>query len=719
MPGQFVNIDRLWQGESGQAAWQRKVGNVSASRNVRFDPRLGGSATRNPSTLITDLLPGSSEQLDASATYFWTAIRGAVIAIGIGGSSSSSSILAWDENGQPLTVIDNTSGGMDTYLSTVLDPVRDIDVTTSFDTLIITNRLRSTGGVQRAFTFDQTFNFLKNGDPGSSADTVNDRTTPTFNFLSDLEDESPVEGDVFKVLSDENLDPAGFYIYFPDDPHADYVDGFFPQHDDFYRIPNGKGAGQRRARYQNDLMPHRLVYDEPNATITVATCPWRQRVSGNRHSNPSGLFKNKPIVAVEFLGGRLFLVGPNSVSSSRTNDFFNLFKDSVNAPQDNDPISQQITQSNVGEALRAKACGAALFIVAENGQLQYGTIQENLTNVNGILETITDLPSDNIDPATGPSWVSILDRYGDIHQYGWSSQSRNINYQDMLTAHVAARFHNLTVDRIFHFGTTFMAVVSGADASVNDIFVVGGNRVQSAWGTLELFETPVYFNAWQGNIRIVTQSATEGFSLLHYVHRLLPPPAGMTYIPRQDRQELVASGAMTYDASADETTIPHTGRNGSLTGSILVTTDSGGAHEFVIPKSIDSSGDPVFPGKRDDASQYLGFLFTHEVELSKLFPPGDPRAVRVQSASVYYFDTSNFEVIVTRLGDRTESRSFHGGNVGQLAAGDVPFRTGIERFGMTIDPRVSTITLRSQTPGQFILTQVVFELRPEGQPSKV
>lgn len=718
MPGQFVAIDRLWQGESGQSPHLRKVGSVSSSRNVRFDPRLGGATTRNPTTLITDLLPGSADLLDASATYFWTSIRGAIIAIGIGGSSTTSSIVAWDEDGQPLTIIDATDGGFDTYLNSVLDPIRDIDVTTSFDTLIITNRRLKTGLVQRAFTFTQSYNFLNNGDPDSTVSTAINKISPTFNFLSDLDDESKVEGEVYRILSDENLDPAGFYIYFPDDPHADYVDGFFPQHDDFYRIPKGTGAGQRKGQYQAALMPHRLVYDEDNATITVATCPWRQRVSGNRHSNPQGIFENQRIVAVEFLGGRLFLIGPNSVSSSRTNDFFNLYKDSVNAPQDNDPISQQITQSNVGEALRAKACGAALFVNAENGQLQYGTIQENLTNVNGILETITDLPANDIDLATGPSWVSVLDRYGDIHQFGWSSDSRNINYQDMLTAHVPARFHDVTVDRMFHFGTTFMAVVNADNAATNDIFVVGGNRVQSAWGTLELFETPVYFNAWQGNIRIVTQDATEGFSLLHYVHRLLPPPAGMTYIPRQDRQELVAPGAMTYDASADETTIPHAGRSGDLDTTILVTTDVGGAHEFVAPTTIDSNGDPVFSGKRDDASQYLGFLFTPEMDLTRLFAPDDPRASRSISVNVYYFDTSDFEVVVSQLSGRSQSRSFHAGRIGQIKAGEVPFATGIERFGVQIDTRGSTIKIRSTGPGQFIITQLVYEMRPEGQPSK-
>ncbi len=718
MPGQFINIDRLWQGESGQAPWQRKLGTVQAATNCRFDPRLGGAVTRNPTDLIADLIASTNEQLDPTATYFWTNIRGAIIAIGIGGLSGSTSVLGWDEFGQPLTINDLTNGGFDVYLGSVVDPIRDIDFTTSFDTMIVVNRNVNTGATLDAFTFTQSFNLLKNGDAGSSSDTAVDNTGDPVQFRSDLDELTPTEGDVHWVQADENLDPAGFYIYFPSATHPDFPLGFFMQHGLWWRIPDGRDP-QGNARYQDALMPHRILYSESTSTITLDTCPWRQRVSGNQSSNQVMLFENRRVRSVEFLSGRLFLVGDNSINSSRTNDFFNLWKDSVNVPQDNDPIRQLITQSAVGEALRAKMCGANLFIVAENGQLQFGATSENLTSVNGILETITDIPSNDIDPASGPSWVSILDSYGDIHQFVWSGGNRAILYQDMLTAHVPAKLHDVTVDRIFHFGTTFIAVINSDDAEFNDIFVVGGQRIQSAWGTFQTFEIPVFFNSWQGNIRIVTQNGTNGFSLLHYVHRLLPPPTGMVYVPRTDRQEIVPIGDMTYDSAADETTIPHTGRNGDLTKSILITRDVNATHEFVIPDRIDSSGDPVFPGQRNLTGQFLGFRFTPEFELSKLFSPGDPRKAQAQSLNVYHFDTTDYEVEVTFLSGKIHTDRFHAGNVGQIAAGDVPFGTGIARFGVAIDPRVSTIKIRSTSPGQFIITQVVYELKREGQASKV
>ncbi len=719
MAGQFVTVDRLWQGESGQAPWQRRIGTVESATNIRFDPRLSGAVTRNQTDLIADLLPDSSHMLANSATHFWTNIRGAVIAIGIGGQSDSSSVLAWDILGQPLSIIDVTTGGFDTYLASVVNPVRDIDVTTSFDTMIVCNRNRVIPATTQAYTFEESYNLLLNGDI-TAGTAIDDRTDEEQQFLSDVAELVPLEGDIFRVEADENLDPAGFYVKFTATRHADYPPGYFPQHGDYYRIPDGNSANpQESSRYDDTEMPHRIIYNEAAGTVTLATCPWRQRVSGNQASNPTMLFELRRIRSVEFFNSRLFLIGDNSVNSSRSNDFFNIFKDSVNAPNDSDPIRQLITQSDVGEALRAKTCGAALFLLAENGQLQYGATSENLTNVNGILETITDLPACDIDPATGPTWVSFLDEYGDIHQYAWSGSNRNILYQDMLTAHVPAMFDDMTVDRIFQFGTSFFAVVNNGDTKVNDIFVHGGSRVQSAWGTFQMRETPVYFNAWQGNIRVVTHDDIEGFTLLSYIHRLIPPPAGMTYSPRSDRQEIVPIASMSYDAALDRTTVPHTGRSGDATKSVLITRDVGATHEMLIPIELDSNGDPVFPGKRNDADQFLGFLFDNGFVLSKLFPGASPLGIRLMNLHIYHFDTTNYEVLTTQISGKEWSEKFHGGRVGQLKAGEVPFATGIKKCGMSIDPRSSTIEIRSSSAGQMIISQLSYELKQEGQSSEV
>ena len=723
MAGQFVTVDRLWQGISGQAPWQRRTGTVASAVNMRFDPRASGAITRNQTDLVADLLPDSSLMLALSATYYWANIRGAIIAIGIGGQSDTSSVLAWDVLGQPLSIIDLTTGGFDTYLTSIVDPVRDVDVTTSFDTMIVCNRNRVIPLAGDAFTFIESYNLLLNGDI-TAVDAIDDRTDEPQQFLSDLAELVPVEGDVFRVDADENLDPAGYYVFHTAAEHADYPPGYFPQHGDYYRIPDGRSPNvQGSARYTDIEMPHRIIYNESAGTVTLATCPWRQRVSGNQASNPTMLFELRRIRSVEFFNSRLFLIGDNSINSSRSNDFFNVFKDSVNAPNDADPIRQLITQSDVGEALRAKTCGAALFILAENGQLQFGSTSENLTNVNGILETITDLPACDIDPATGPTWVSFLDEYGDIHQYAWSGSNRNIIYQDMLTAHVPALFDGLTVDRIFQFGTSFFAVVNGGDSKVNDIFVHAGSRVQSAWGTFQSFETPVFFSAWQGDIRVITQDATEGFSLLSYIHRVIPPPEGMTYPPRSDRSEIVPIASMSYDADLDRTTVPHTGRNGvtggAVGGSVLITRDVNNTHEMLIPVELDSSGDPVFPGKRNDSTQYLGFLFDHKFVLSKLFPGASPLGIRLMNLHIYHFNTTNYEVVTTLISGKEYSEKFHGGRVGQLKAGEVPFATGIKKCGMSIDPRSSTIEIRSSGPGQMIITQLSYELKQEGQSSVV
>ena len=93
MPGQFVTIDRLWSGISGQAPWQRKTGTIQAGINLRFDPRLGGGVSRNPTGPRRQMLPASWDLRDPPAGWFGGHSRGWVRAVGSGGLAASASVL--------------------------------------------------------------------------------------------------------------------------------------------------------------------------------------------------------------------------------------------------------------------------------------------------------------------------------------------------------------------------------------------------------------------------------------------------------------------------------------------------------------------------------------------------------------------------------------------------------------------------------------------------
>ena len=560
------------------------------------------------------------------------------------------------------------------------------------------------------------------------------RTRPTVSgdgvavdFFSDLEGLSPSNADSATVKFDENLDPAGIYVYYDDDPHEDYEEGYFPKHDNWYRIPSSKTnlKPQEGAQYRKETMPHRLVYSEANGTLTLDAINWRQRITGKQSTvkeMPSADGQHT-IQCVEFFAGRLFLISEEHVTSSRNNDFFNLWVDSQNAVADDDRISTNITQAKQGSLLRAAVCGQALFLLAENGQLEFGSGDQALTNINGRIRTLTDFPSVDVNPGSGPGIVTMLDRYGDVHQYMWGgTPDPSIIYTDMLTAHYPKAFDDLTAERLVQIGTTLFVVCAEGTALTHDTFVLQGKAVQSAWSTFTMPDAPLLFDQWRGKIRVICKEpdSNGGFSLLHYVHRLVPPPEGMLYEPCMDRLELIQPSEMTYDEDTDETTMSHTGRDGSVTASHVVTRTEGDTHVFIKAKRLDDNGDPIFDGDltggSEPTAQYLGFNFDAEMTLSKLYAELSGRGMQMQRLIVFHHETTDYTVSWQPFtGASSKADAFQAHKVGVAKIGQASFDTGYHEVGIVADPRDGTLHISSSSPGTFAILALEYELQPQGR----
>lgn len=740
MPATSLIIDQLWSGESGQAPWTRKSGTVDQAKNIRFDIRIGGAVKRNPLEYLLTLLPHANTDMVQEKLFYWNHIRGAIVAIAAGDEVSSlqSSILGWDENGNPLDVIDDTGGTFQTYMATAANILTDIDVASKRDTLVICNRNFDMGDcVREAWDFDESFHYLLEGDSAASGsthafsalDTVKDVT-----FFSDLEDTSLVEdGDVYEVIAEENLDPAGFYMFFPSEPHADYEKGYFPKHGDWYRVPR---PNDPEARYLPTDMPHKVVYDEAAGTLTIGEINWRQRISGNEHTIKKMPWAGEGIVSratfkiksVEFYSGRLFLMSEEHVTASRNNDFFNLWVDSASAIGDNDRISSNVTQSEVGDLLRCKQVGEAMFIIAEQGQLEFSSPSEALTTSNGRIVTITDFPSEDIKPSAGPGLVTMMDKYGDVHQFTWGAlDPKALIYTGLLTAHVPTHFHGKQPERIFTFENTVFITLTDANTEVHDTFFIQGTAVQSAWGEFETIDDIVYIHAWQNHIRVITHKSDtdEDYALTTYLHRQQAAPGGMLYIPRIDRLELVAASDISYDEELDETTIPHTGRDGDLVRTYCVTTNPGNTHQFARPYKLDDNGDPVFRGNLADSdssgvagvAEYIGFGYDCELTLNELYPEKVADDVQTQSLTIFHFETTDYLVEWTPYpnADPVLSMSFQAHRVGLAVIGVPAFETKFKTADIMIDPRVGEITITSSTPGQFAIMALEYVYDQQGR----
>ncbi len=721
--GSSFLIDRLYQGSSGQGPWQRKMGTVESSKNVRFDIRLGGAVNRNATELIVELDEFTGETFDLTLPYHWLDIREAIIAI-----SAAGVVHAWNgTTGAPLDTIDTTIGDFATYMTSVADVILDIDTTVSFDSAVVLNR-KIVPLTVPGWTHQESLNMIANGDISDSTGVAGLATLGldgTVEEFSNLPDSASV-GEVYRVEFNEELNPLGIYLnYDPEDtnfPGVDANSALKIHAGNWVRIPED---GQADAAFDPTTMPYTLVYDQVLGTLTIKESPWRPRLSGNETTNAQVTWAEigQNIESAEFHAGRLMLISRAHVTGSRNDDFYNFWNFDISAVNNSDRINANITQSENGNALRARSGGGGLFIIMDNGQVEFSSGSAELTNINGRTVTIMDLPSKDIKPASNGNAVTMIDELGDIHQFNWQVGDRdsNIIYSGLLSAHQWDVLDGKTALRIFSIGTTIFITTEDGASVVHDSFFVGGQAEQSAWGDFTPQDDPVFFSKWKDKIRVITRRDTTagGYSLLHYVHREQEPPDDfLSYMPALDRMELADASNMTYDEDNDRTEVIHTGRDGTKADSRIVLTEPD-AHAVLAPLLINASGNPEFDGDLTGQTaafeHWLGFKYRSELVLTDLYPGVTGQNLVMQRLVVFHLDSSDYEVIYTDAGGEVRTSQWQTHKVGVAILGDPSLDTGFSDHGVRGDPRTLPITLRHETPGHVAWLALEYELTGKGR----
>lgn len=695
-----IMAQRLWQGVSSQPPWLRSPGQVKSALNVRHDVTLSGSAKRAATRFKADL-----SALTASKDYVFVALRDAIIAIG------EDQVFAWDTDGTALTVVDGTGATFNSYLQfpspgtgDVFDPFLHLDLCSSQDTLVIVNRL-VLPVIANGFTYQQILNFLLTGD---STDGTHGQTATFIDTVDQFSDlPAGTNGQVYAVRFDENLDPHGQYIK---ETSAVNDDGasIYPEHgSSWFRIPK---TGQSRARWTNNSMPHRIVRTN-NTTVTFNRIVWAQRLNGNRGSNPHMPWRSKPIQTCSFQHGRLFLCSKEHFTASRTNDPFDFWDSNAGTPVDSDPIALDVNDANIGNVLRSAVCGENLMVNCENGQMQFGSGTDFLTKSNGRLFRVKSLKSQDIPLGISDERLAMIDKSGHVHHFMWAgAELGGIRYGGWMNSHAQFVFRGKTPQRIYSMPNQTFYVNESGRADAHDHFLLPDEQIQSAWGEFELHADAVFFDEWSDQIRVIT-SDSDGYTLLHYVHRDPDPPGALEYEPHADRLELVSG---TYEVATDETVFTHTGRSGDVDTSKLTlasdVTDVGQDHQTLNAESIDTNGDVRFQGNIT-GSHWLGFSWTTQIEPSKIFASVSGEQSKVKTFTVFHYLASGYQAIVNdREGNpRTEESA-------TLRSTDV-LNTFFKRFsGLPHDGRFESVILRSLGTGPLVWTLINFEVDVEGNP---
>lgn len=698
-------LRQLWRGESDQPPQTRLEGQVDSALNARLDVTFSGPTRRNPTNLIADLAG-----LTALRDYFFIQIRDAIV------------LLAEDEikafrltDGLALTVIDNTpAADQDLYLRTgttgPLLPNSDLVATVSVDTAFVANRT-ITPKILTGWTYQQIMNFIFNGDEtnGSGSPVIVDNTAAPVTPFSDLPP-APADGDVQRVLLDENLDPHGIYIAFSGTRHATFPDGFYPNHGIWYRIPT---ASQPEARWNLATLPHILTYDDVALTVTYDRAPWRQRISGNEATNRVSHVKDSVILEIQFLQSRLILITQNHLVGTRGNNFFTLWLNNAGVPNDEDRIDLDLAMyRNLGRPLRAMVLGHSLLLGMENGQMAFGSGALALTAVNGSFRVISQFPTRDVAMGDAGDLGFLIDEHGWVHNYAVFDRGgvSTPGYLAWANIHRSRLFETLIPRRLFAFDRTLFITTDDGKIIVHDQFSVGGEIVQSAWSELDFYADTLHVARWADVIYLV-QSDAQGFSIVDYHHHDIAAPTGMLYPPRLDRMELAGG---TYDSADNETTFTHTGRSGDAKSTLVVRPPST-RHEIPKLKRVETSGDVVFDGgsgtggdwdaQAAGVKHFLGFGFTTEVELNEFWPNLDESVIAVQQFTIHHFETSDYELVIPRR-DKDDSLMPFDARRAPFVAGVAGSSTGFSKNSVTFDGRRVRPRIRSSSPGTFTIIGV-------------
>jgi len=274
------------------------------------------------------------------------------------------------------------------------------------------------------------------------------------------------------------------------------------------------------------------------------------------------------------------------------------------------------------------------------------------------------------------------------------------------------------------FSNTVMLMMADDKALVHDSFVVRGQAVQSAWVEMETTDALIYAHPWEGRVRIVTQRQTSDpdYTLLKYLHRPQPPPSGMLYVPRMDRLELIPSGSISYNVGSDETTIPHTDRDGDMDRTFCVTKTETNVHQFIKPKRLAANGDPVFAGDIARAAngqivdQYLGFVWDSELVLSELYAEKVADDIGTEEIAVFHFETTDYLMRWQAFPGKSFSElPFQSVRVGLSKIGVASFETKFKAVHVVGDPRTMLVEISSGTPGQFAIMALEYVLQAQGR----
>ncbi len=237
-------------------------------------------------------------------------------------------------------------------------------------------------------------------------------------------------------------------------------------------------------KMNKNTLPHSLV-SEADGTFTLSLGEWKDRRVGNEDTNPYPSFLDSKISSIGTFQNRVLFTAQEAAVFSRTNFFFDFFRETTQTESDSDPIDAFADADEINNLLHHSVLDGDIIFFAENGQFLIDG-SKPITKATLVFKKVTSYPMNILaKPAvTGESVMFSFTsgKYTGIREM-FTDSFTDTKRARPITEHVAEYIEGKAVDLIAspNINTLFIRT----DTSANTLYVYdwlwsGDQKVQAA-----------------------------------------------------------------------------------------------------------------------------------------------------------------------------------------------------------------------------------------------
>lgn len=306
-----------------------------------------------------------------------------------------------------------------------------------------------------------------------------------------------------------------------------------------------------------DTMPHTLV-SESNGTFTLDKGEWESKRVGNELTNPFPSFVGNVVNSVGTFQNRLIFTSGESAVFSRTNKFFDFFRESTQVVSESDPVDIFADSDEINILYNNKVLDGDLVFFSSNGQFIVDG-SKPITSSNVILKKVTSFPV-NITAEPAITGESIIFAYNAGKNTGlremFTDSFTDTKKARPLTEHVAEYITGKAVDLISspNINTLLIRTEDSKEVLyVYDWLWSGDQKVQSAFHKWIIGDTVLFAKFIKDEVYLVVQREI-GIHLERLPLQNDVDDSGVDFSLRLDRRALTTA---TFDGTKWSMSLPY------------------------------------------------------------------------------------------------------------------------------------------------------------------